>query len=72
MLKCPVCGEKLVEIVYGLPALELMEKANNKEVCLGGCCIIGGIELVKFHCFKCNKNFYKDLTIDDGRKKLSN
>ena len=72
MLNCPVCKERLVEIVYGLASPELMDKANKKEVCLGGCCIIGGIELAKYHCFKCGKNFYKDLTIDDGQRKLSN
>ena len=71
-MKCPKCGEKLVEIVYGLPTVELMEDAKNKKVCLRGCCVVGGIEVPKYHCFKCGKNFYKDLTIDDGQRKLSN
>lgn len=37
--KCPKCGGKVVPIVYGMPAPELYEKAQRKEVVLGGCCI---------------------------------
>lgn len=70
-MKCPNCGDKLVDIVYGLPAPELMEKAKNKEVCLGGCDIIGGVEQARYHCFKCEKSFYKDLSEDDGTIKFS-
>ena len=31
-MKCPKCGEELVEIVYGLPTVELMEDAKNKKI----------------------------------------
>ena len=30
--KCPKCGGKVVPIVYGMPAPELYEKAQRKEV----------------------------------------
>ena len=59
MKKCPNCNNKLVEIVYGLPTVELMEKALKKEVSLGGCIIIG--EMPRYHCLKCNKKYYEDL-----------
>ena len=38
--KCPVCGNKVVKIVYGMPGPELMEQAMSGEVILGGGCII--------------------------------
>ena len=59
MKKCPNCNNKLVEIVYGLPTVELMEKALKKEVSLGGCIIIG--DMPRYHCLKCNKKYYEDL-----------
>lgn len=59
MKKCPNCNNKLVEIVYGLPSVELMEKALKKEVSLGGCIIIG--DTPRYHCLKCNKKYYEDL-----------
>lgn len=36
---CPICGGKVVPIVYGMPTGELEEKADRGEVVLGGCCI---------------------------------
>lgn len=62
-MKCPLCNEKLVDIVYGLPTVELMDKSKNKEVCLGGCVIMAGVEIPKFHCFKCNNDFNQNLQI---------
>lgn len=69
-MKCPKCGEELVEIVYGLPTVELMEDAKNKKVCLKGCCVVGGIEVPKYHCFKCEKDFYVDLSAVDKNNKF--
>lgn len=37
--KCPICGDNIVPIVYGMPMGELEEKADRGEVILGGCCI---------------------------------
>ena len=36
---CPICGGKVVPIVYGMPTGDLEEKADRGEVVLGGCCI---------------------------------
>ena len=36
---CPVCGGKLVPIVYGDPMVEIWEMSKRGEVVLGGCCI---------------------------------
>ena len=36
---CPVCGGKLVPIVYGFPMEEVMEMADRGEIVIGGCCI---------------------------------
>ena len=66
-IKCPSCGEKLVDIVYGLPGNELMEKSIKKEVFLAGCCIIGGIKTPSYYCYKCNEKFYKDLSKYDEK-----
>ena len=55
---CPVCGGKLVPIVYGEPMGELMEMAERGEVVLGGCCIEvdenGCIVNPKWACTNCD------------------
>ena len=48
--KCPNCGSKLLEIVYGMPDSETGEKAMNGELFLGGCMV--GEENPKYHCKK--------------------
>jgi hypothetical protein len=72
-MKCPKCGKKLVNIEYGLPNSEMFEKAEKKELYLGGCNVFIGVEQPKYHCYNCNKNFYKDLinyedTFDDDNE----
>lgn len=37
--KCPHCGGKVVPIVYGGPAPEMMADAERGKIILGGCCI---------------------------------
>ena len=64
--KCPSCGEQLVDIVYGMPSSILFEKSNRQEVFLGGCCIIEDMEQPIYHCYNCNKHYYKDLTEDEN------
>ena len=66
-MKCPKCNDKLIEIVYGLPTVEVMEKAENGEVFLGGCCIIGGSKTLRYYCKKCNKKYYDDLVEYNGK-----
>ena len=60
-MKCPICNEKLVQIIYGMPTKETFEKAEKKEIYLGGCEVFIGLEQPIYHCYNCNNNFYKDL-----------
>ena len=36
---CPLCGDKGLRIIYGLPDLKVAEAAERGEVVLGGCVI---------------------------------
>lgn len=56
---CPKCGEELIDIVYGFPAPEVIEKAERGEIYLGGCIITEN--QVLYHCNHCNRNYDKDL-----------
>ena len=58
-IKCPNCGFKLVEIIYGLPDSKLGEKAKRGEVFLGGCMMEE--ENPKYHCNKCKRSYYDNL-----------
>lgn len=60
-MKCPKCNEKLVDIIYGMPTHETFKRVEKKELFLGGCEVFIGLEQPKYHCYNCNKNFYKDL-----------
>ncbi len=59
--KCPNCGERLVDILYGMPMYNAFEKVENKELFLGGCLIFKDVEQPIYHCYNCNRNYYKDL-----------
>lgn len=65
MKKCPRCGGKLADIIYGLPSSEAFELEEKKEVYLGGCSIIIGIEQPKYYCYSCDCKYYKNLTSAD-------
>ena len=56
--KCPNCGDKLVEIVYGRPTPDVVEKAKQKKLYLGGCNVGGSNP--NYHCYGCNKNYYEN------------
>ena len=60
-MRCPICNEKIVPIIYGMPAPEIVEKAEKKEVYLGGCEVLIGLKQPIYHCYNCDKNFYEDL-----------
>ena len=69
MKKCPICDNVLVDIVYGMPGSEMVELYQNKKVYLGGCCIFEDEPQPKYHCYKCNKSYFEDLSIkpiDEG------
>lgn len=55
---CPKCGGRLVRICYGLPSSETFEKAERKELFLGGC-MPGKFA---FHCYQCDLSFTEDLS----------
>lgn len=58
--KCPKCGGELVRIVYGLPTEEAFEASERGEIHLGGCCVFD--DDPEYHCNKCGKDYYKDLS----------
>ena len=66
-IKCPNCGNNLVEIVYGFPTSEIIEKANNKELYIGGC--EESDDSLKYHCYFCNRNYYDNLKDYVGDKR---
>lgn len=59
---CPKCNKELVEIVYGFPLGDVFEKAERKEIYFGGCCKTIGEKQPRYHCYNCNRNYYRDLT----------
>lgn len=59
MKKCPKCGESLIEIVYGMPGIELFEAEERGEVILGGCCVSD--DDPKYRCKKCDIDYSRDL-----------
>jgi len=54
---CPKCGSQkdVIPIVFGYPTLKTINKAERKEVKLGGCCITDNDP--QWHCKKCGKEF---------------
>ena len=57
--KCPNCDNKMVEIVYGMPVGDTIDKAKKGEVFLGGC-IVEDFQ-PKYHCNTCRRSYSKDL-----------
>ena len=54
---CPKCGGRLVRICYGLPSSETFEKADRRELFLGGC----RPGKYDFHCYQCDRSYTEDL-----------
>lgn len=57
--KCPNCNSKLVNIIYGMPDTDALEKAKNGKLFLGGCMIED--KNPKYHCNKCRRSYFADL-----------
>ena len=57
--KCPNCGSKMIEIVYGMPSHDTVEDAKKGKVFLGGCMIEK--KQPKYHCNKCRRSYYNNL-----------
>lgn len=56
--KCSVCKGQVVPIAYGFPYPETFQKADRKEVVLGGCCIWGNDP--DWECIECHTKYIKD------------
>lgn len=56
--KCSVCKGKVVPIVYGEPSCEIFQKADRKEVVLGGCIITGNDP--DWECIECHTKYVKE------------
>ena len=58
---CPLCGGKIVDIIYGEPNQELYEQSLRNEVILGGCCVVvdetGNMTNPEWGCVKCGRKF---------------
>lgn len=52
---CAECGGELVPIVWGLPGPKLLEREDNGEIFLGGCCIPPNPP--NYHCRRCGGEF---------------
>ena len=59
--RCPKCGSRIVPIIYGEPTFEMGEKAERKEVILGGCIVLtddeGNPIVPRWGCVKCGREF---------------
>ncbi len=61
--KCPKCSSKnAIPTVYGLPAPEHFEKAEEGKVRLGGCCV--GENDPEFYCKDCEYEWNKEQVVD--------
>lgn len=60
--RCPKCGGRIVPIVYGEPTPETGERAERKEVILGGCCLMeddeGNLLSPQWGCVKCGREYF--------------
>lgn len=64
---CPDCGGALMPIIWGYPGPELMKKAAEGKVLLGGCVV--GLNPNNYHCSQCGHEFilgYKGLEIEES------
>ena len=57
--KCPKCGNKLVEIMYGMPSSDIIEKVEKGEIFLGGC-MIDDVNPI-YHCNTCERSYFENL-----------
>jgi hypothetical protein len=54
--KCPKCGSaKTVEIIYGSPKAETLQRYLKGEVIMGGCVLAERVP--NYHCQECSFEF---------------
>lgn len=56
---CPNCGKRMLDIVYGKPVTEIIEKAKKGELFLRGCRVED--KQPEYHCNNCKRSYSKDL-----------
>jgi hypothetical protein len=54
MKKCPKCSSSkgVIKIVYGMPAPDIVDKAEDGKIMLGGCCVTD--DDPDWHCKECH------------------
>jgi hypothetical protein len=58
--QCPVCkSKKIASIQYGYPSCEAFEKAEQKKIVLGGCCISDHDP--SWQCVDCGTDIYAEI-----------
>ena len=60
IVKCPNCGNNMVDIIYGLVKYDIGQKAEKGEVFLGGC-VIKEEKPPIYHCNNCERSYYENL-----------
>ncbi len=60
---CPICGGKVVRILYGEPSHETFEQAEQGKLILGGCCI--SEESPDWECISCHHQFRKGIPMEN-------
>jgi hypothetical protein len=67
--QCPKCRSiNTISIVYGLPAPELFEKAEEGKVKLGGCCV--GENDPDFYCKDCEYEWNKKQAVEIAYQRI--
>lgn len=59
--KCPNCNNVLVDILYGFPMGEDFRQVEERKIYLGGCVRLRGFEQPIYHCYTCDRNYFKNL-----------
>ncbi len=57
-IRCPKCNELLVKIIYKRKFFKILQKKNFKNIYWADLNEFRGSTRVKFHCNKCNSNYY--------------
>lgn len=54
-MKCTICSHKMVDIVYGYPTPDLIEKAQKDKIALGG--LRKSLEDPTHYCYSCHETY---------------
>lgn len=60
--QCPKCGSSnVLDIMYGMPTMEVFEMYERGEIKLGGCCVTG--EDPQYYCRDCENEWDREAAI---------